>query len=148
VPHLQGTQSRRLERLSAVSVTFDEATRSLLDGKNFATLATLNPDGAPQTSVVWFKRAGDTIELTTNNRRQKARNVSRDPRVSLSVFAIDDPYSSVEVRGTAELIEDPTRALSLELSHKYLDEDPPPEDDDVVRYIVRITPTKVIGFSA
>jgi hypothetical protein len=41
--------------------SFDEATRVLLDGKNFAVVATLNPDGGPQTSVVWIAREGDAI---------------------------------------------------------------------------------------
>lgn len=36
----------------AVAVTLNEATRKLLDGRNFATVATLNPDGGPHTSVV------------------------------------------------------------------------------------------------
>lgn len=144
---MQGTQSRGLEHLTPVSVTFDEATRRLLDGKNFATIATLNPDGGPQTSVVWIKREGETVLFTVTTRRQKARNLARDPRVSLSIFACADPYASVDIRGIAELVEDPTRSLSMELSHKYLDEDPPPEADDVVRLIVRIVPTKVIAFS-
>ena len=130
-----------------MGVTLNEATRRLLDGKNFATVATLNPDGGPQTSVVWIKREGDTVLFTVTTRRQKARNLARDPRVSLSIFGCADPYASVEIRGVAELVEDPTRSLSMELSHKYLDEDPPPEADEVVRLIVRIVPTKVIAFS-
>ena len=38
-----------------MAVAFDAATRELLDGRNFATVATLNPDGGPQTSVVWIR---------------------------------------------------------------------------------------------
>jgi hypothetical protein len=41
-----------------MAAAFDEATRELLDGRNFATVATLNPDGGPQTSVVWIVREG------------------------------------------------------------------------------------------
>ena len=37
-------------------IELDTATHKLLDGRNFATVATLNPDGAPQTSVVWIAR--------------------------------------------------------------------------------------------
>jgi hypothetical protein len=36
----------------AAPVTFDDSLRALLDGKNFASVATLGPDGAPQNSVV------------------------------------------------------------------------------------------------
>jgi PPOX class probable F420-dependent enzyme len=130
-----------------VPVTFDEATRRLLDGKNFATIATLNPDGAPQTSVVWIKRDGDTVVFSATTRRQKVRNLARDPRVSLSIYACENPYESVDIRGTVELIPDERKALSVELSNKYLDEDPPHEDDEIERVIVRIIPTKVTSFS-
>ena len=44
-----------------MAVVLDETTRELLDGKNFATVATVNPDGGPQTSVVWILRDGDTV---------------------------------------------------------------------------------------
>jgi Pyridoxamine 5'-phosphate oxidase len=54
--------------------TFDEATRGLLDGKNFVTVATLGPDGSPHTSVVWFERDGDTVLFSTTSGRRKARN--------------------------------------------------------------------------
>jgi len=56
-----------------VAVVFDEATRELLDGKNFATVATLNPDGGPQTSVVWILREGDTVVFSTTRARRKTR---------------------------------------------------------------------------
>jgi hypothetical protein len=54
----------------------------------------------------------------------------------------------VEVRGTAELIEDPGKSLPKELSHKYLGADPPHEPDEVTRLIVRVTPQRVNAFSA
>jgi PPOX class probable F420-dependent enzyme len=134
--------------MADTSDIFDEATRALLDGKNFAVVATLNPDGGPQTSVVWFKRDGDTIVFSTTASRRKARNLARDPRVSVSIFDTENPYHSVEIRGVAELVEDPRRTLSEELSQKYLGENPPAEPDDVVRLIVRVMPAKVTTFAA
>ena len=130
----------------AEAVTFDDATRHLLDGKNFATLATLNPDGGPQSSVVWVARDGDAVLFSVTAGRQKARNLARDPRVSISVFETDNPYNSVEIRGTAELLEDKLKTLPKVLSHKYLGVDPPNESDDEVRLIVRVHPKKVSNF--
>jgi PPOX class probable F420-dependent enzyme len=127
--------------------TFDDDTRALLDGNNFATVATLNPDGEPQSSVVWFKRDGDTIVFSTAAFRKKARNLARDPRVSVSIYDLANPYHSVEIRGVAELVEDHDRALPRELSQRYLGEDPPPEPEDVVRLIVRVIPEKVSRFA-
>ncbi|MEV0742029.1 PPOX class F420-dependent oxidoreductase [Streptomyces sp. NPDC050549] len=125
---------------------FDESVRALLDGKNFASVATLRPDGAPQTSVVWIKREGDTVVFSSLQDRQKVRNLRHDPRVSLSVFDLANPYASVEIRGTAEVLPDPDKRLPHELSHKYLGIDPPGERDDQVRVIVRVVPRKIVGF--
>jgi PPOX class probable F420-dependent enzyme len=129
-----------------MSVAFNEETRKLLDGRNFATVATLNPDGGPQTSVVWIARDENAVLFSTTTGRRKARNLARDPRISLTVFDTENPYQSVAIRGTVELIEDPEKTLPRTLSQKYLGEDPPAEPDDVLRLIVRMTPQKVTGF--
>lgn len=123
---------------------FDEQTRALLDGRSFATVATLGPDGAPQTSVVWILRDGDAVLFTTTTQRQKGRNLARDPRLSMTVFDPANPYTTVELRGTAELIDDPDKTLSHTVSHKYLNEDPPAEAAEVQRLIVRLIPDKII----
>jgi len=126
----------------------DDRTRQLVDGKNFAVVATLNPDGSPQTSVIWVGLDGDAVVFSARADRKKTRNLRRDPRVSVTVIDSDNPYQTVELRGTAEVIDDPERSLSFQLSHKYVGEDPPPEPPEVRRVIVRIVPEKVIGFSA
>lgn len=126
--------------------TLPAAARSLLDQKTFATVATVNRDGSPQTSVVWVKRDGDALLFSALATRRKVRNLTRDARVSVSFFALEDPYHMFEVRGTAEVIDDPEKALSFELSHKYMGTDPEPEPADRKRVIVRITPERVIEF--
>ncbi|MFE7856370.1 PPOX class F420-dependent oxidoreductase [Streptomyces sp. NPDC057403] len=133
---------------SADPVSFDASVRALLDGKNFASVATLGPDGAPHNSVVWIKREGDTVLFSSTAGRQKVRNLRRDPRVSLTVFDLADPYTSVEIRGTAEILPDEGKRLPHDLSHKYLGIDPPAEKDDEVRVILRVTPRRIVSFSA
>jgi hypothetical protein len=64
------------------------------------------------------------------------------------VFEIANPYQSVEIRGVDELAEDTAKWLPRELSHKYLDQDPQPEPDEVTRVIVRVTPQRINVFSA
>jgi PPOX class probable F420-dependent enzyme len=129
-----------------VTVTLNDDTRELLDGRNFASVATLNPDGGPQTSVVWILREGDTVLFSTTAGRQKARNLARDPRISVAVFDLGNPYHSVEIRGLAELVPDREKALPRELSQKYLGEDPPAESDAEERLIVRVVPQRINGF--
>src|SRR5438067_6194184 len=101
-----------------VPTTLNDAVRRVLDGRNFATIATVGPDGQPQSSVVWVDRDGDAVVFSVTADKQKARNLARDPRVSVSVFDLANPYYSVEIRGTAELVDDPDKALSERLSQK------------------------------
>ncbi|WP_049579943.1 PPOX class F420-dependent oxidoreductase [Streptomyces sp. SBT349] len=128
-------------------VSFDEATRELLDGKNFATLATLHPSGAPHASVVWYDREGDTLVFSSTDRRRKVRNVAADPRASATVFDMANPYHAVEIRGTAVIEDDPESALPHRLAHRYLGEDPISDPPGVSRKIIRLRPEKVLVFS-
>ena len=129
-------------------MVLDDRVKGLLDGRPFAVLATLNPDGTPQTSVIWVARDGDVLVFTTHDQRRKARNLLRDPRASVTVFAADDPYRTADIRGTVELVDDPDRRLSAELTRRYLDQDPPPDPPGSRRLIGRLTPEHVTGFSA
>ncbi|MCG5217534.1 PPOX class F420-dependent oxidoreductase [Streptosporangium sp. KLBMP 9127] len=131
--------------------TFDERARRLLDGTNVATLATVNLDGSPQTSVIWVMRDGDTVLFSTTVGRLKGRNLARDPRVSLSIFDPANPYESVDIRGTAELTVDEGGKFQRDLRRKYhAGELPPesddPESDDMVWLMVRVVPRRITGF--
>ena len=128
-------------------MVLDDRLKGLLDGRPFAVLATLNPDGTPQTSVIWVARDGDVLIFTTHDQRRKARNLLRDPRASVTVFAADDPYRTADIRGTVELVDDPDRRLSVELTRRYLGQDPPPDPPGSHRLIGRLTPEHVTGFS-
>jgi len=115
----------------------------MFDGRNFATVATLQPGGEPQTSVVWVRADGDDVLFSTIKGRRKHANLTRDPRVSVLVFDAADPYTYAEVRGTAEITEDPAAELIEELSQKYTGEpfgDRPGER----RVIVRVRPAHVV----
>jgi PPOX class probable F420-dependent enzyme len=79
-----------------VSVKSDEA---LLDGPNFSHLATLMPDGSPQSVPVWVGREGDRILICTGEGSLKAKNTRRDPRISLSIVDFHDPYQEAQLRG-------------------------------------------------
>ena len=62
-----------------------DVVRTFLDAPRVAVLGTLNPDGSPQLSVIWYERRGDEVVVNTTAPRVKARNMTRDPRVSLLV---------------------------------------------------------------
>lgn len=83
-----------------------ETHADLLTRPLFAHLATLRPDGAPQSNVMWFDWDGERIRMTHTRTRQKFRNLQRDPRVALSIADPDDPYRFLEVRGVVERVDD------------------------------------------
>jgi hypothetical protein len=53
-------------------VTLNDSVRRLFDGKNFAVLSTLEPDGRPHSTVVWTKRDGDDIVFALPKNRRKS----------------------------------------------------------------------------
>jgi PPOX class probable F420-dependent enzyme len=63
-----------------MGITLNDEIRRLLDGRHFAVLATINPDGGPQTSTMWVARDGDDVLFSTVAGRRKHRNLERDPR--------------------------------------------------------------------
>jgi PPOX class probable F420-dependent enzyme len=123
----------------------NENVRKLVDGRNFAVVATTNADGSPQSSVVWITRDGDDLLFATVRGRRKERNLNRDPRVSVTVLDDANGYEYAEIRGTATMTEQGGRELINELSHKYQDTDFHDEPTHVVRVVVRISPTHVVG---
>ena len=72
------------------------------EGKNFAALSTLMPDGSPQVSIVWVDADDDHILINTAEGRLKPENIRRDNRVAVSIFDAGNPYRQAMVRGIAE----------------------------------------------
>src|ERR1700760_2957033 len=93
----------------------------LLERPLFAHLATVRPDGSPQSSVMWFAWDGSRIRMTHTKTRQKFANLEHQPRVALSIADPDDEYRFLEVRGTVEDItdEDTGTPFYKSLQHRY-----------------------------
>ena len=71
--------------------TLSDPARELLDSAEFATIATINPDGQPQLSVVWCKVDGNDVLVSTFKGRRKHLNLERDPRATVLVSPRSDP---------------------------------------------------------
>ena len=123
-----------------------EAVLAILDAPEFATLATIQPDGQPQLSVVWCARDGDDLLISTVQGRRKYLNLVADPRATVLVYPKANPYTYVEVRGTVTLTTAGGRELIDRLNAEYTGGDRYTGDDgsDNVRVVVRLTPTKVV----
>lgn len=128
-----------------MTVPLSELARELLDANTYATLTTINPDGGPQSSVIWIKRDADDVVFSTIRGRRKTKNMERDPRVSVCMFDAANPYRYVELRGSVGLTEDGGPELIQELGMRY-DGVPFKEGSpDNVRVVCRFTPVKVIN---
>jgi PPOX class probable F420-dependent enzyme len=94
--------------------------KQLIDHPNFAHLATLMPDGSPQSVPVWVGREGEHIVICTGEGSLKAKNTRRDPRVALSIVDFTNPYEEVQIRGrVVERRPDQDFKVMDAVSHKY-----------------------------
>ncbi|MGO9159099.1 MAG: PPOX class F420-dependent oxidoreductase [Streptosporangiaceae bacterium] len=103
----------------------DEDTVRLARGKNLATVVTLMPDGQPQALLTWVDSDGEYVLVNTEPQRQRARNLRRDPRITVLIHSAEDPWDWAEVRGhVAETVDGAqARAHIDELSRKYVGSD-------------------------
>jgi PPOX class probable F420-dependent enzyme len=122
-----------------------ESHQDLLEKPTFAHLATIRPDGSPQSSVMWFDWDGERIRMTHTKNRQKFRNLADEPRVALSIADPDDGYRFLEVRGTVEsVVDDDAQASFYQSLQRRYDNVYPIADADV-RVIFTIRPEKFVA---
>ena len=101
-------------------VQLRDDVRAFLEETRHAVLATVNANGTPQQSVMWYELRGNAIVMNTRRGRKKDRNLVRDPRASLC-FEEGDRYVTLE--GTIEMVDDPTIAQAdiAALARRYHD---------------------------
>lgn len=119
-----------------------ETHADILKKKGIAHLASLGPDGEPQSHPVWYDHRDGELLISTTKSRQKYRNVRRDPRVAVSITDPDNPYRYLEVRGeVTEIEDDESKQFIDDLAAKYLDADEyPDKQEDAERVVIHITP--------
>lgn len=123
----------------------EEKTRQLASGKNFAVLTTLLPDGSPQSHVMWVDHDGDHILINTEVHRRKFKNLSEDPRATVTIIDSENAYSYVEVRGRVveEIAGREARDHIDALSQRYFGKDyPNPIQSE--RVILKIEPEREV----
>jgi PPOX class probable F420-dependent enzyme len=122
----------------------------LLASTALAHVATIGPNGEPQTSPVWFDWDGAYLRFTqVGGYQQKVRNLRREPRVALSIVDPANAYRYLEVRGTVERIEpDPDWSFINAMAKKYLGEDRYPfgkPEDEWLVVVIRPERTTRMG---
>ncbi|MET0692852.1 MAG: PPOX class F420-dependent oxidoreductase [Propionibacteriaceae bacterium] len=131
-----------------MTAVLNDELRRLASGPNFAILATVNPDGSPQTSVVWVGLDGDDLVFSIVDGRRKVRNMRREPRVSVTIIDHEDPYNYGEIRGLATIEPEGGPELDQQLSWKYDNQPAGHDAPGTVRIVARIQPTKTTGYAA
>ena len=110
--------------VTRLPLKLDDHTIKLVEGKNFAFLATIMPNGAPHVAPVWVDREADRILVNTATGRVKQKNATRDPRVAVSVADQDNMYDKVTIRGrvVAQTFEGADAHID-KLAKKYIGKD-------------------------
>jgi PPOX class probable F420-dependent enzyme len=107
----------------ATSLT--SAQRAFLREPRFATLATIDPDGAPRQAVAWYDLLpDDRLLFNSRHGRRWPANLLRDGRVAIAVIDADDGERWLGVSGTVDtVIDDVDRARDdiVALAHRYSD---------------------------
>ncbi len=128
-----------------------EEARKALEGKNFWHLATVNPDGSPQSTTVWVDTRDGKILVNTALGRKKPRNLEKEPRVALSWHtSTDSGYHSISIQG--RVVEtytgDQAEKDIDDLAQKYIDQSPYPwrsPGEQRVTYVIEPTSVAVMG---
>jgi PPOX class probable F420-dependent enzyme len=128
------------------AATFSDEVRTVLDGRNFAHVATALPSGAPHSVPVWILREGDRVCFFTQPGSRKARNLAADPRC---VVTTENAVEPVVIEGAAEVVTDPqalTRMLALE-NAKYQTAYSMELLDPAVNATIRVQPRWAFGLA-
>lgn len=124
-----------------------DAQKSVIDGKNFAHVATYFPNGTAQVNPVWVNREGDRVLINSAEGRAKVKNLRANPNITLEVNNHANPYEYVEIRGKViEITTDGADDHIDFLAKKYMDADSYPfRQEGEVRVKIVIEPEKVLG---
>jgi PPOX class probable F420-dependent enzyme len=129
----------------------NQAVRYILDGPHLSVLATIDPDGTPQTSVIFVKQDADDLLFSTIKGRRKTLNMSRDPQVNLLIHGlpVDRPNRAGDgpnyatISGTVELTDDPDGAFHQVMYDIHMGGATPPPEPGAQRVIARIVPNRI-----
>jgi PPOX class probable F420-dependent enzyme len=132
-----------------MSVRIEGRAEELLRGKNFAHVGALRADGSVQVAPVWVDVQDGRPVVNTADGRAWPRNLERDPRITLEVQNMENPYEYAEIRGrVAERTHEGADEHIDSMAKKYLDADTYPfRQPGEQRLIIRVEPeyVKVMG---
>ncbi len=130
--------------MSRLNAEIPESHYDIVEGKNFAQVAAVMPNGSLANNVVAFTWDGEYVRFSTIKSRQKYKNLASDQRVALCIVDPDNAWRYLEIRGHVELEDDEDRSFINSIAKKYMNMDEYPFDqpgDERVTFTVN--PTRV-----
>ena len=127
-------------------VGLDSSVQDLMRGKNFAFVATVNPDGWPHVTPTWVDTDGQHVLISTALGTIKQRNLKRDPRVTLVVVDQTNPYKAFIIRGRVidQITGSNAEAHIDALAKRYMGIDVFPDREVAAQQVVfKIEPVRV-----
>ena len=104
-----------------MTAALPDPIRTFLSDLRFATISTIDPDGAPRQAVIWYRLDGDEIVINSRVGRRWPTNLLRDGRIAFSVVDQADGYRWVGLAGTVRPITDQATAQAdiAEMARRY-----------------------------
>ena len=122
--------------------TFPDSHRDLLDGQ-FGSFATIDDDGFPQVTEVWFLYEDGEVRISLNTTRKKTRNLAARPQCSLFLLDLANPFRYLEIRGNAQIEPDDDFTFAGRVGAKYGADLHAYDQAGDTRVVVTIEPVKI-----
>ncbi|SRR5579875_1409506 len=128
-------------------IKLSDKAKRLIDGRNFANVAVITPEGWPHVTPVWVDRDGDYILLNITKSRAKFRYIEKNPRVAISIFDMANPYVNVVIRGrVTEAITNGAEEHIDKMAKKYFGQEKYPyHQPEDPRILIKVEPLKETG---
>jgi PPOX class probable F420-dependent enzyme len=128
-----------------MSPSIEGRAEELLKAKNFCIVSTLRPDGSVHATPTWIDVQDGRPVLNTAEGRAWPRNLERDPRITVTVPNMENPYEYVSIRGrVAERTTDGADEHIDTMAMKYLGQESYPyRQPGERRLIIRVEPEVV-----
>ena len=130
--------------MSKLSAEIPESHYDILEGKNFAQVAMVMPNGSLANNIVSFNWDGEYVRFSTIKSRQKYKNLLADQRIAVCIVDPENAWRYLEIRGRVEIEEDKDRAFINSIAKKYMNQDEYPFDRPAdERVTLTVIPSRV-----
>jgi len=121
---------------------FPQSHHDLVEAQ-FATVATVDGEGLPQLTEVWFLYEDSEVKLSLNSSRAKTKNLRERPACALLLLDVANPYRYLEMRGRARIEPDDDYSFADRVGEKYGADLRQHDRPGETRVVVTVEPLKV-----